>query len=56
MVIQIVKFESALSEEEVLATANARADQFRALPGLVHGWIALGRFEVVIAFAVFEWR
>jgi len=35
MVIQIVKFQTTLSEEEVLAIAKERADQFRALPGLV---------------------
>jgi heme-degrading monooxygenase HmoA len=35
MIIQIVKFESALSEEEVLTTAKERADQFRAMPGLL---------------------
>lgn len=35
MVIQIVKFESELGEEELLATAQARLEQFRALPGLV---------------------
>ena len=35
MIIQLVKFENTLSESEVLDTANERADQFRALPGLV---------------------
>jgi heme-degrading monooxygenase HmoA len=35
MVIQIVKFESALSEEEVLATAKERAAQFQAIRGLL---------------------
>jgi heme-degrading monooxygenase HmoA len=35
MIIQIVKFESALSEEEVMATAKEREEQFRALPGLL---------------------
>jgi heme-degrading monooxygenase HmoA len=35
MIIQIVKFESALSEEEVLARAKERAGQFRAMPGLL---------------------
>lgn len=35
MIIQIIKFESALSEGEVLAIANERADQFRELPGLI---------------------
>lgn len=34
MVILVVKFRSALSDEEVLAMAHERADQFRALPGL----------------------
>jgi heme-degrading monooxygenase HmoA len=31
----MVKFESALSEDEVLTIAKVRADQFRAMPGLV---------------------
>ncbi|MEJ2379828.1 MAG: YdhR family protein [Gammaproteobacteria bacterium] len=35
MIIRIVSFESALSEEEVIAVAKERADQFRALPGLL---------------------
>lgn len=35
MVIQIVKFETSLTEAEVLATAMERAHEFRALPGLV---------------------
>lgn len=35
MIIQIVKFESALSEEEVMATAKERAAQFKAMPGLL---------------------
>ena len=35
MVIQFVRFETELSEAEVIAVANARIEQFRALPGLV---------------------
>jgi heme-degrading monooxygenase HmoA len=35
MIIQIIKFETSLSEAEVLAVANERADRFRALPGLL---------------------
>lgn len=35
MFIQFVKFESGLSEDEVLSTAKERSDQFRALPGLI---------------------
>lgn len=35
MIIQIVKFESELSEEEVVAVAKERIDRFRALPGLI---------------------
>ena len=35
MIIQFIKFESALTEEEVLTTAKERADQFRLIPGLV---------------------
>jgi len=35
VIIQIVKFESELPEEEVVATAMDRIDEFRALPGLL---------------------
>ncbi len=35
VVIQIVKFETELSEDEVLATARDRLGDFRALPGLI---------------------
>jgi len=35
MIIMTVKFETALSEDEVLTVAKERADQFRSLPGLI---------------------
>jgi len=35
MIIQIVKFETTLTEEEVVAVANERIERFRALPGLI---------------------
>lgn len=35
MIIQIVKFETSLSEAQVLEVANQRADRFRSLPGLI---------------------
>ena len=35
MIVQFVQFESALSEEEVMAVARDRADDFRAFPDLV---------------------
>lgn len=35
MVIQIIKFETTLSEDELLAVARERVDRFRALPGLL---------------------
>lgn len=35
MFIQLVKFESGLSEEEVRAVAEERAPEFRALPDLI---------------------
>ena len=35
MIIQFIRFESALAEGDVLNTANERLDKFRALPGLV---------------------
>ena len=35
MIILTVKFETALSEDEVLQIAKERAEQFRSLPGLI---------------------
>lgn len=35
MIIQIVKLTTTLSEDELLATANERAEQYRAVPGLL---------------------
>lgn len=35
MFIQIIKFESALTEDEVLELAQERTENFRALPGLL---------------------
>lgn len=35
MIIQFIRFETSLTEDEVLAIARERADQFRALPGLI---------------------
>ena len=35
MVIQIIKFETELSEDEVVTVAKDRVDQFLALPGLI---------------------
>ena len=35
MIVQYVKFESALTETEVVATAKERLPQFQALPGLL---------------------
>jgi len=35
MIIQFVQFETALSEQEVRQVAEDRADQFRAITGLV---------------------
>ncbi len=35
MITQIVKLKSSLSEEEVMAVAEERAPQFRAIPGLM---------------------
>ena len=44
MIIQIIKFETSLSEDEVVATANERADRFRALPGLIQKYyVKLGQ-------------
>lgn len=35
MIVQFVRFESSLSEEEVMAAAKERAPQFRAIPSLI---------------------
>ena len=35
MIIRFVQVESALPEEEVLAIAEKRAEEFRAVPGLI---------------------
>lgn len=35
MIIQIITFKSGLEEKDVIDTAQARADDFRALPGLI---------------------
>jgi len=35
MIIRMVKFETALPQEELLAIARKRADRFRRLPGLL---------------------
>ena len=35
VLVQIVKFESELPEDDVIATAKERIEEFRALPGLV---------------------
>jgi hypothetical protein len=35
MIVQLVQFETSLSEKEVLAIAKKRAPQFRAIPDLV---------------------
>jgi len=44
MIIQIVKFETSLSEAEVLQVAKERAPQFQALPGLLQKYyVKLGQ-------------
>lgn len=35
MYIQIVKFKTSLTKDEVIAAAEPRMDDFRALPGLI---------------------
>lgn len=40
VIIQIIKFESELPEDQVLATALDRSGEFRALPGLVQKYYA----------------
>lgn len=35
MIVQFVKFETSLSQEDVLAVAEERLPQFRAIPSLV---------------------
>jgi heme-degrading monooxygenase HmoA len=44
MIVQIVRFETTLSEEKVLATAKERAPQFKAMPGLLQKYyVKLGQ-------------
>ena len=44
MIIQLVRFESELAEDEVLAVARERADRFRAMPGLLQKYyVRLGQ-------------
>lgn len=43
MIIQFVQFESSLSREEVLAVAEERAPQFRAIPSLIQKFYIQGR-------------
>lgn len=40
MIVQVVKFETSLSEDEVLKIAKERADQFRTVPGLIQKYYA----------------
>ena len=42
MIVQIIKFQTTLSEEEVLAKAKERAPQFQAVPGLVQKYYVKG--------------
>lgn len=35
MIVQIVRFKSAMSDEQVLETYESRAPRYRAMPGLV---------------------
>ncbi|MCB1464273.1 MAG: hypothetical protein KDJ90_18070 [Nitratireductor sp.] len=35
MLAQLIKFQSSLTEEDVLAVAHARAPEFRAIPALL---------------------
>jgi heme-degrading monooxygenase HmoA len=42
VIVLVVTFESALSEDEVLAVARERLDRFRALPGLVQKYYIKG--------------
>jgi hypothetical protein len=44
MILQTVKFESTLPEDEVLRRADERADAYRAVPGLVQKYyVRLGK-------------
>jgi heme-degrading monooxygenase HmoA len=35
MIVQFVQFETSLSEDEIMAVAEERAPQFRAIPSLI---------------------
>ena len=44
MIIQIIRVESTLLEDELVAVARERADRFRALPGLIQKYyVKLGQ-------------
>ena len=44
MFIQFVQFETTLTEEEAIATCNARMAQFQAIPGLIQKlYLKLGK-------------
>ncbi|MGD2123836.1 MAG: YdhR family protein [Gemmatimonadota bacterium] len=45
MILQIVKFKTALSENELLAIAHERAPRFRAIEGLVQKYYLRGEGE-----------
>lgn len=55
MIIQFVQFETALTEDEVLAVARQRAPQFRAIPSLVQKYyLRLGKPNHYGGFYVWE--
>lgn len=54
MILQVVKLKTALSEEELLAVAQERALQFRAIPGLIQKYYVRMRGEGEFA-GVYLW-
>ncbi|MGC9369029.1 MAG: antibiotic biosynthesis monooxygenase [Paracoccaceae bacterium] len=57
MIIQFVQFETSLSEEEVMAVAEERAPEYRAVPGLIQKYyLKLDKPDHYGGFLIWETR
>jgi heme-degrading monooxygenase HmoA len=57
MIVQFVQFETSLSEEEVMAVAEARAPDYAAAPGLVQKfYLKLGKPNHYGGFMIWKSR
>lgn len=57
MIIQMIKFKSALSNDEVLAVAEERLPQFREIPGLIQKYyVKLDQEDLYAGIYVWESR